>query len=382
MPPDRSERRKYPRIRTYKGVRVTWKASGKIKTARVENIGLGGIFLQTPNPVAERTSIEVILALPTGQVCARAIVRRSLPGRGMGLQFVQMVPEDRTKLNRYVAEGQASQKTAAAAGRGGTVPTNSCPARREIIVAPRREEMAQLRFEREVRQLSELTGSANYSQLLGVTSDSTAEQIRKNYHSLARRFHPDYHAGDGGSGLRLKELMAVVSQAYKTLEDEEKRAAYDKSLLELGVHSIHRAKAGSDESIEGWLRRANQCLRAKNSAGSVVWLRKCAEPAPQHVLYHAMLARSLATIPQCRNEAVEHFQRAIDLNPLDEKVYFQFAELFEEMGLPSRARAIYAKLFDYSPGNPKASERLAAIQSVAKSEKAPALISQIFSRKR
>jgi curved DNA-binding protein CbpA len=382
MPPDPSERRKYPRIRTYKGVRVSWKVSGKITAARVENIGLGGVFLQTPNPVAEGTSIEVILALPNGQVCARAIVRRSLPGRGMGVQFVQMIPEDRAKLNRYVAEGPLSQKTAAAVPRAGAVPTIPRRATSEIIISPRREEMAQLRFEREVRQLTELTGSANYYQLLGVTSDSTAHQIKKTYHSLARRFHPDYHAGDGGSGLPLKELMAVVSEAYKTLENEEKRAAYDKSLLEVGVHSIHRAKAGSAESTEGWLRRANQCLRAKNFAGSVVWLRKCAEAAPQHVLYHAMLARSLATIPQCSNEAVEHFQRAIDLNPLDEQVYFQFAELFENMGLPSRARAIYTKLLDLSPGNPKASERLAAMQSGAKSKKAPALISQIFSRKR
>ena len=99
------------------------------------------------------------------------------------------------------------------------------------------------------------------------------------------------------------------------------------------------------------------------------------------MLYHAILARSLATIPQCRNEAVEHFQKAIDLNPLDEQVYFQFAELFEEMGLPSRARAIYTKLVDFSPGNPKAGERLADIQAGAKSEKAPVLISSQFFRK-
>ena len=61
----------------------------------------------------------------------------------------------------------------------------------------------------------------------------------------------------------LKDLMVVISEAYKTLGNEEKRAAYDKRLAAMGGFSMHREKTDTAESIEGWHERANECLRAK-----------------------------------------------------------------------------------------------------------------------
>jgi curved DNA-binding protein CbpA len=250
-----------------------------------------------------------------------------------------------------------------------------------MVISPRSEEQARLRFEREMRHLIELTGKGNYYQLLGVSSEFTATQIQKSFYSLARKFHPDNHARSNESITPLKDLMTVITEAYKTLADEEKRAAYDKALVKMGGLSIHRAKGGAEESIAEWLMRANRCLRAKNFAGSVVWLKKCVEAMPQNALYHATLARSLATLPQYHNDAIEHFRRAIELDPWKEPVYLQFAELLEKMELPSRARDVYSKLLDVSPAHAKASERLAALESAKKGQKTPAWLSHLFIKK-
>lgn len=369
-------RRKYPRIRPPKGMWVGWKSPGRTGTSCVENMGLGGLFLKVANPLREGSMIELIFDLPGGEVRARALVRRSVPGRGMGVQFIQMRPDDRARLNRYLSGHLASQEVPAVAQESSPQPGNS-----QLALAPQSGEAARLRFEREVAHLFELTGKGTYYQILGVTSQSPRSEVKKRYYELARNFHPDRHTGGGELTARLKDLMTVATEAYKTIGNEEKRAAYDKSLAANGTLTIHREKTEAEESVEEWLRHANECLHAQNFVGSVVWLRKCVEAAPQKALHHAMLAQSLATLPQYRTEAIEHFQMAIDLDPWAEPVYVQLAELFEKLQLRSRAREVYSKLLKIDPAHAKAGERLAELAGEKKDEKTPALLSHLFGRK-
>ncbi|MGV3494334.1 MAG: DnaJ C-terminal domain-containing protein [Ramlibacter sp.] len=62
----------------------------------------------------------------------------------------------------------------------------------------------------------------DYYAALGVPRDADAEAIKKAYRKLARQHHPDV-SKDAGAEARFKE----VAEAYATLKDPEKRAAYD-----------------------------------------------------------------------------------------------------------------------------------------------------------
>jgi curved DNA-binding protein len=62
----------------------------------------------------------------------------------------------------------------------------------------------------------------DYYAALGVPRDADADAIKKAYRKLARRHHPDV-SKDTGAEERFKE----VAEAYATLKDPEKRAAYD-----------------------------------------------------------------------------------------------------------------------------------------------------------
>jgi curved DNA-binding protein len=62
----------------------------------------------------------------------------------------------------------------------------------------------------------------DYYAALGVPRDADADQIKKAYRKLARAHHPDVSAAPEGEA-RFKE----VAEAYQTLKDPEKRAAYD-----------------------------------------------------------------------------------------------------------------------------------------------------------
>jgi tetratricopeptide (TPR) repeat protein len=385
MAPASDKPRKYPRIRAPKGTWVAWKSLGKTTTSRMETMGLGGLYLHDANPPTEGSTIELIFNLPTGQVRARAIVRNTNPGKGMGIQFVQMQPEDRAKLHQFLSRQEAPQETPAAVANlrkaNSRSPDSTSPPNSWLALSPRRHEAAKLRFEQDVKRLIELTGKGTYYQLLGVTSESPGSHVKKSYYTMARKFHPDNHMGNRELIAPLKDLMVVISEAYRTLGNEEKRAAYDKRLAAMGGFSMHRDKTETTESIEEWLKRANECLRAKNFVGSVVWLRKCQEAAPEQAVYRATLARSLGTIPQYQGEAIEHFQKAIDLDPWREPVYVQFGELLERMELRLRACEIYSKLLEISPANAVAHERLAALNGEHKGGTSSGLISNLFAKK-
>lgn len=65
---------------------------------------------------------------------------------------------------------------------------------------------------------------ADYYEILGVSRDADAEQIKKAYRKLAMQFHPDRNAGSTEAESRFKEL----SEAYEVLKDPQRRTAYDR----------------------------------------------------------------------------------------------------------------------------------------------------------
>jgi curved DNA-binding protein len=64
----------------------------------------------------------------------------------------------------------------------------------------------------------------DYYETLGVPRTASAEDIRKAYRELARKYHPDRHPDDKGAQEKFKQ----VTLAFETLNDPSKREMYDR----------------------------------------------------------------------------------------------------------------------------------------------------------
>lgn len=63
----------------------------------------------------------------------------------------------------------------------------------------------------------------DYYETLGVSKDASAEEIKKAYRQLAKKYHPDRNKGDETAAQQFKE----VNEAYQVLSDDTKRKQYD-----------------------------------------------------------------------------------------------------------------------------------------------------------
>ncbi|MHB8503314.1 MAG: PilZ domain-containing protein [Candidatus Acidiferrales bacterium] len=94
--------RRYPRRSCPKGTILAWQSANTRLVSSMDNLGLGGLYIRTPEPPPAGTFIQLLMDVPAGEVRARAVVQRSTPREGMGVKFVAMQQEDRARVAQWL----------------------------------------------------------------------------------------------------------------------------------------------------------------------------------------------------------------------------------------------------------------------------------------
>jgi molecular chaperone DnaJ len=87
------------------------------------------------------------------------------------------------------------------------------------------------------------TTKKDYYGILGVKPTATAEEIRKAFRKLARKYHPDVNPNDKKAEERFKE----ISEANDVLSDEKKRKIFD----QFGFYSDNIDPAAAEAAARG-----------------------------------------------------------------------------------------------------------------------------------
>src|SRR5437763_10668929 len=87
------------------------------------------------------------------------------------------------------------------------------------------------------------TATKYYSATLGVKKTATAEEIRKAFRKLARKFHPDVNPNNKTA----EEKFKSISEANDVLSDPKKRKIFD----QLGYYSDNIDPAAAEAYARG-----------------------------------------------------------------------------------------------------------------------------------
>jgi curved DNA-binding protein CbpA len=217
-----------------------------------------------------------------------------------------------------------------------------------------------------------LDDAENYYQVLDLSRDAEAGEIKRAYHGLAKRFHPDrFHKGtDPSVYARIEDAFARISQAYETLKDQQMRTAYDRSLAQSSRASQPKpspppppkqeqespgAKTATKNSAAStgmpWARQPSNAaqpeeiyqqgmsaLQQGNQTLALSFLGEAARLQPKMARYRAQYGRALAAGMQTRHQAETEFKAAIALDKNNVYYRVMLARLYADMNMPKRAQ--------------------------------------------
>lgn len=229
---------------------------------------------------------------------------------------------------------------------------------------------------------SRMDMAQNYYQILGVVRPTKDADIKRAYHSMAKRFHPDRFrkSVDGATHARIETAFARIAQAYETLKDKNTRAVYDSKLLkqeeirrsvdastttEPGRRGGHQEPTGAAPSnnksaqylAEEKFQQGLTALRNGKHTLAIACLGDAARLEPKQPRYRAYFGQALAGDERLRRNAEAEFKAAVALDANNAAYRVMLAEFYKDNGLQKRAQAELERALTIDPNN-QAARRL------------------------
>jgi hypothetical protein len=96
------EKRCSPRVRLPRGMIIAWQGTCQHDISRVSSLSLDGLFIEVAEPAPAGDTLQVQFDIPGGAVRGQAVVRRSITGKGMGVEFTELPEGSRTGLSELL----------------------------------------------------------------------------------------------------------------------------------------------------------------------------------------------------------------------------------------------------------------------------------------
>ena len=308
------------------------------------------------------------------------------------------------RVARFKAANAAAAKKAAQEEDAAIVAKAEQPAREEVVVVaaaaqppPVTEDAPpELDERQELEQfLARLGQAEDYYEVLGVTRTTEANALKRAYHALARRYHPDRFHQEAGTDLhkQLQAAFARVAQAYETLKDAQARSSYNlkleaqRKMRRTGSFSnagtgsqsgrqqgrvdnrtaranVGQTGAGASvpQDAEESFQRGLAALKVGNSALAISLLGEAARRAPGQARYRAFYGRSLASNKQTRHQAEAEMQAAINLEANNASYRVMLAQLYLDLGMKRRAQGEAQRAVSIDPQNAEALRLLSELR--------------------
>ena len=111
-------RRATPRTYTDGGINAFWYCNGEAELSHIQNLNLGGVFIETRLQKALGSPIDLHFLVSEGPIRARAVVRHVEPGHGLGLKLTAMSDQHCLHFGALIKRLYTGRMNATSAGSG------------------------------------------------------------------------------------------------------------------------------------------------------------------------------------------------------------------------------------------------------------------------
>ncbi|RMG06075.1 MAG: DUF4388 domain-containing protein [Acidobacteria bacterium] len=210
--------------------------------------------------------------------------------------------------------------------------------------------------------LYRVENAKDFYEVLGIQSNSSSDEIKKAYFSLAKRFHPDKFHKEKGSELhqKIQKAFSEIARAYETLKDERSRKAYDAKLEKSRVDD-ETTKVSGQVDPRKIFESGYELMMKGEYEKAYPLIARAVSLEPNNAKYHAFYGKLLALDEKQRFKAEDELQMAIKLEPQNPSYRLMLAEFYIEYKMPRRAAAELKRILEISPNHIEARELLKKI---------------------
>jgi CheY-like chemotaxis protein len=206
----------------------------------------------------------------------------------------------------------------------------------------------------ELQALSQKLRGRDYFEVLGVDRKANEQDVRSAYFELAKTTHPDRYSSASEALRRVaEEVFGVISQAYETLGNRDRRRAYlkaerDRERDKAAVEEGERAVRAEVEYQKGLTR-----IKSKSYGEALAHFNRAVDHYPEEAEYLAWRGWALyLDAPNAAGrigEARECLLRARKLAPDNDKVYLFLGRLFRAEGRNANAEKMFQRVIQLDP---------------------------------
>jgi tetratricopeptide (TPR) repeat protein len=194
--------------------------------------------------------------------------------------------------------------------------------------------------------LGQLSTLDHYSAL-GLDESAGAAQFKRAYFKAAKKYHPDSLARLGLEDLREPAALIFgrIAEAFETLSDPEKKAAYDTyGSQEPEIDTARLAQA------ETSFRKGEILAKMGNFDGALEYFEPAVDLWPEEPAYQAELGWALYKQPNADLErATLHLEIAMNQAPKEALIRFRLGLIMRARGETNRANELISKAREIDP---------------------------------
>lgn len=200
--------------------------------------------------------------------------------------------------------------------------------------------------------------SSNPYELLEVSPNASAEEIKAAYLRLAKQWHPDRFSGAEKAAAEAR--FRALNEAYTAVKDPSRRPQIPPPVPAAAAKPEAAAPPPQGRTATDWYDDAKAAFEQNDPGRTLALVQYAIRQDGRQAPYFVLQGQALERLGEAR-KALKSYESALALQPKDADTLIRMADLYQAEGLKARAEATL-----------QAARRLAPNHRRFKAPKAPA----------